>query len=36
MHYRKPCGSVLEAIGNTPLARLRRVVEQLVVEVFTT
>ena len=24
MHYRKPCGSVLEAIGNTPLVQLRR------------
>ncbi len=34
MLYRKPCGSVLEAIGNTPLVRLRRVVEHLPVEVF--
>jgi cystathionine beta-synthase len=34
MHYRKPCGSVLEAIGNTPLVQLRRVVEGLPVEVF--
>src|SRR5664279_1631634 len=34
MSYRKPCGSVLEAIGNTPLVRLRRVVEHLPVEVF--
>jgi cystathionine beta-synthase len=34
MHYRKPCGSILEAIGNTPLVRLRRVVENLPVEVF--
>jgi cystathionine beta-synthase len=34
MHYRKPCGSVLEAIGNTPLVRLRRVVEHLPVEAF--
>jgi len=34
MHYRKPCGSILEAIGNTPLVRLRRVVEDLPVEVF--
>ncbi|MDP1832794.1 MAG: cysteine synthase family protein [Geothrix sp.] len=34
MSYRKPCGSVLEAIGNTPLVRLRRVVEQLPVEIF--
>jgi cystathionine beta-synthase len=34
MHYRKPCGSVLEAIGNTPLVRLRRVVADLPAEVF--
>jgi cystathionine beta-synthase len=34
MPYRKPCGSVLEAIGNTPLVRLRRVVADLPVEVF--
>jgi cystathionine beta-synthase len=34
MHYRKPCGSVLEAIGNTPLVRLRRIVADLPVEVF--
>ena len=34
MSYRKPCGSVVEAIGNTPLVRLRRVVENLPVEVF--
>jgi cystathionine beta-synthase len=34
MSYRKPCGSVLEAIGNTPLVRLRRVVANLPVEVF--
>ncbi|WP_291270526.1 cysteine synthase family protein [Geothrix sp.] len=34
MLYRKPCGSVLEAIGNTPLVQLRRVVENLPVEVF--
>jgi len=34
MHYRKPCGSVLAAIGNTPLVRLRRVVENLPVEAF--
>jgi len=34
MLYRKPCGSVLEAIGNTPLVRLRRVVADLPVEVF--
>ena len=34
MSYRKPCGSVVEAIGNTPLVRLRRVVESLPVEVF--
>ena len=34
MLYRKPCGSVLEAIGNTPLVRLRRVVSDLPVEVF--
>ena len=34
MHYRKPCGSILEAIGNTPLVRLRRVVSDLPVEVF--
>jgi cystathionine beta-synthase len=34
MHYRKPCGSVLEAIGNTPLVRLRRVVANLPVEAF--
>ena len=29
MPYRKPCGSVLEAIGNTPLVRLRRVIPDL-------
>jgi cystathionine beta-synthase len=34
MPYRKPCGSVVEAIGNTPLVRLRRVVEGLPVEAF--
>ena len=34
MSYRKPCGSVVEAIGNTPLVRLRHVVENLPVEVF--
>ena len=34
MLYRKPCASVLEAIGNTPLVRLRRVVEDLPVEAF--
>lgn len=34
MHYRKPCGSILEAIGNTPLVRLRRVVEGLPAEIF--
>ena len=34
MSYRKPCGSVVEAIGNTPLVRLRRVVENLPVEAF--
>jgi cystathionine beta-synthase len=34
MHYRKPCGSVLEAIGNTPLVQLRRVVKTLPVEAF--
>jgi cystathionine beta-synthase len=34
MPYRKPCGSVLEAIGNTPLVRLRRVVENLPIEAF--
>ena len=34
MPYRKPSGSVVEAIGNTPLVRLRRVVEHLPVEVF--
>jgi cystathionine beta-synthase len=34
MHYRKPCGSVLEAIGNTPLVRLRRVVADLPAEIF--
>jgi cystathionine beta-synthase len=34
MHYRKPCGSILEAIGNTPLVRLRRVVADLPVEAF--
>jgi cystathionine beta-synthase len=34
MHYRKPCGGVLEAIGNTPLVRLRRIVADLPVEVF--
>lgn len=34
MQYRKPCGSVLEAIGNTPLVRLRRVVSDLPAEVF--
>ena len=34
MRYRKPCGSVLEAIGNTPLVRLRRVVADLPAEVF--
>ena len=34
MPYRKPCGSVLEAIGNTPLVRLRRVVADLPVEAF--
>mgnify|MGYP005805433761 FL=1 len=34
MLYRKPCGSVLEAIGNTPLVQLRRVVENLPVEAF--
>jgi cystathionine beta-synthase len=34
MSYRKPCGSVLEAIGNTPLVRLRRVVADLPVEAF--
>ena len=34
MRYRKPCGSVLEAIGNTPLVRLRRVVADLRAEVF--
>jgi cystathionine beta-synthase len=34
MHYRKPCGSILEAIGNTPLVRLQRVVANLPVEVF--
>jgi cystathionine beta-synthase len=34
MSYRKPCGSVLEAIGNTPLVRLRRVVSDLPVEAF--
>ncbi len=34
MPYRKPCGSVLEAIGNTPLVRLRRVVSDLPVEAF--
>lgn len=34
MPYRKPCSSVVEAIGNTPLVRLRRVVEHLPVEVF--
>ncbi len=34
MPYRKPCASVLEAIGNTPLVQLRRGVEKLPVEVF--
>ena len=34
MLYRKPCASVLEAIGNTPLVRLRKVVEHLPVEAF--
>jgi cystathionine beta-synthase len=34
MLYRKPCASVLEAIGNTPLVRLRRVVSDLPVEAF--
>ena len=34
MPYRQPCGSVLEAIGNTPLVRLRRVVADLPAEVF--
>ncbi|MBP1772672.1 MAG: cystathionine beta-synthase [Holophagaceae bacterium] len=34
MLYRKPCGSILEAIGNTPLVRLRRVVADLPAEVF--
>ena len=36
MSYRKPCGSVVEAIGNTPLVRLRRVVENLPVEAFAS
>ena len=34
MLYRKPCGSILEAVGNTPLVRLRRVVEHLPAEIF--
>ena len=34
MSYRKPCGSILEAIGNTPLVQLRRVIEGLPAEVF--
>ena len=34
MRYRKPCESVLEAIGNTPLVRLRRVAADLPAEVF--
>jgi hypothetical protein len=34
LHYRKPRGSVLEAIGDTPLDRLRRVVADLPVEAF--
>lgn len=34
MDYRKPCGSVLEAVGNTPLVRLRRVMGDLPVEAF--
>ena len=34
MRYRKPWESVLEAIGNTPLVRLRRVVADLPAEVF--
>ena len=34
MLYRKPSGSVLEAIGNTPLVRLRRTVEHLPAEIF--
>ena len=34
MSYRKPCGSVVDALGNTPLVRLRRVVENLPVEIY--
>ena len=34
MAYRKPCASILDAIGNTPLVRLRRVVSDLDAEVF--
>lgn len=34
MHYRKPSGSILEAIGNTPLVQLRRVVADLPVEAY--
>ena len=34
MAYRKPCASILDAIGNTPLVRLRKVVADLDAEVF--